>query len=121
MGQHGRDGYAAASAPVGADDRRRTPGRVEEQARIPNVSAEAPHSLRSSLPKGGAHCARVEAERCDIVRRRADGIAGVAGANGKGPREGIGPAHPLFGPLTWREWGVATYKHADHHLKQFGA
>ena len=39
---------------------------------------------------------------------------------GKGHREGVGPAHPLFGPLTWREWGVATYKHTDHHLKQFG-
>ena len=40
---------------------------------------------------------------------------------GTGPSDGIGPAHPLFGPLTWREWGVVTYKHADHHLKQFGA
>ena len=40
---------------------------------------------------------------------------------GTGPREGGGPAHPLFGPLTRREWGVVTYKHADHHLKQFGA
>ena len=40
---------------------------------------------------------------------------------GTGVREGVGPAHPLFGPLTWREWGVATYKHTDHHLKQFGA
>ena len=40
---------------------------------------------------------------------------------GSGPRDGLGPAHPLFGPLTWREWGVATYKHTDHHLKQFGA
>ena len=40
---------------------------------------------------------------------------------GMGPREGAGPAHPLFGPLTWREWGVVTYKHADHHLRQFGA
>jgi hypothetical protein len=40
---------------------------------------------------------------------------------GTGPREGAGPVHPLFGPLTWREWGVVTYKHADHHLKQFGA
>ena len=40
---------------------------------------------------------------------------------GTGPREGAGPPHPLFGPLTWREWGVATYKHTDHHLKQFGA
>ena len=36
-------------------------------------------------------------------------------------REGEGPAHPLFGPMTWREWGVATYKHTDHHLRQFGA
>ena len=40
---------------------------------------------------------------------------------GTGPREGEGPAHPLFGPLTRREWGVVTYKHADHHLRQFGA
>jgi hypothetical protein len=40
---------------------------------------------------------------------------------GTGPREGAGPAHPLFGPLSWREWGAVTYKHADHHLKQFGA
>ena len=40
---------------------------------------------------------------------------------GTGLREGAGPPHPLFGPLSWREWGVATYKHTDHHLKQFGA
>jgi hypothetical protein len=40
---------------------------------------------------------------------------------GTGPSEGVGPAHPLFGSMTWREWGVVTYKHADHHLKQFGA
>lgn len=40
---------------------------------------------------------------------------------GTGPGEGTGPDHPLFGPLTRREWGVATYKHTDHHLKQFSA
>jgi hypothetical protein len=40
---------------------------------------------------------------------------------GKGPHEGASPEHPLFGPLTWQEWGVATYKHANHHLEQFGA
>jgi uncharacterized protein DUF1569 len=40
---------------------------------------------------------------------------------GAGPQEGIGPAHPLFGPMSWSEWGVVTYKHVDHHLKQFGA
>jgi len=40
---------------------------------------------------------------------------------GKGPRAGYGPDHPLFGRLSFREWGVATYKHTDHHLRQFGA
>jgi hypothetical protein len=40
---------------------------------------------------------------------------------GKGPHGGASPEHPLFGPLTWQEWGVATYKHANHHLEQFGA
>jgi hypothetical protein len=40
---------------------------------------------------------------------------------GTGPSDGAGPGHPLFGPLTWREWGVVTYKHFDHHLKQFGS
>jgi uncharacterized protein DUF1569 len=40
---------------------------------------------------------------------------------GSGPREGHGPVHPLFGRLSFREWGVATYKHMDHHLRQFGA
>jgi hypothetical protein len=40
---------------------------------------------------------------------------------GAGPRDGSGPAHPLFGPMSRREWGAVTYKHVDHHLKQFGA
>ena len=40
---------------------------------------------------------------------------------GTGPRRGGGPVHPLFGRLTFAEWGVATWKHTDHHLRQFGA
>lgn len=39
---------------------------------------------------------------------------------GAGPQDGTGPSHPLFGALSRREWGVVTYKHVDHHLKQFG-
>ncbi|HYU80628.1 MAG TPA: DUF1569 domain-containing protein [Vicinamibacterales bacterium] len=30
------------------------------------------------------------------------------------------PEHPAFGRLTHRAWGVLEYKHADHHLRQFG-
>jgi hypothetical protein len=40
---------------------------------------------------------------------------------GEERREGHGPVHPLFGRLSFREWGVATHKHTDHHLRQFGA
>jgi Protein of unknown function (DUF1569) len=29
-------------------------------------------------------------------------------------------AHPIFGTLTAREWGVLAHKHMDHHLRQFG-
>jgi len=28
--------------------------------------------------------------------------------------------HPLFGALTATEWGKFSYRHADHHLRQFG-
>jgi hypothetical protein len=30
------------------------------------------------------------------------------------------PAHPFFGPLSGRQWGVFCYRHFDHHLMQFG-
>lgn len=29
--------------------------------------------------------------------------------------------HPAFGSMTRRAWGVLTYRHCDHHLRQFGA
>lgn len=29
--------------------------------------------------------------------------------------------HPFFGPMTREQIGVFVYKHADHHLRQFGA
>ena len=28
--------------------------------------------------------------------------------------------HPFFGRLTRREWMIWGYRHADHHLRQFG-
>jgi hypothetical protein len=38
-----------------------------------------------------------------------------------GPREGLGPSHPLFGTLSRKEWAASMFKHTDHHLRQFGA
>ena len=31
-----------------------------------------------------------------------------------------GHPHPIFGPLTENEWNVWGFRHADHHLRQFG-
>jgi hypothetical protein len=28
--------------------------------------------------------------------------------------------HPAFGPLSPQEWGQLSWKHIDHHLRQFG-
>lgn len=28
--------------------------------------------------------------------------------------------HPRFGPLNHKEWGIFVWRHADHHLRQFG-
>lgn len=28
--------------------------------------------------------------------------------------------HPAFGNISTNEWGIAAYKHMDHHLRQFG-
>ena len=30
------------------------------------------------------------------------------------------PLHPIFGTMSARAYGVLAYKHADHHLRQFG-
>jgi len=44
----------------------------------------------------------------------------VARFTARGP-SGTWPEHPLFGPLDGPEWGVFSYRHFDHHLRQFGA
>jgi hypothetical protein len=30
------------------------------------------------------------------------------------------PPHPIFGPMSLRDWKRWGYLHADHHLRQFG-
>ena len=33
----------------------------------------------------------------------------------------VNDKHPVFGKLTKGQWSKATWKHLDHHLRQFGA
>ena len=39
----------------------------------------------------------------------------------EGPTKAARFPHPFFGKFTTEQWGKLTYKHLDHHLKQFGA
>lgn len=73
------------------------------------------------FPKGAPTAPELKPGDATSFEEERTGLLELLERIGAGPQEGTGPAHPLFGPLTWREWGVATYKHADHHLKQFGA
>ena len=36
------------------------------------------------------------------------------------PADYAWPRHPLFGAMSRRDWGTLTYRHCDHHLRQFG-
>ena len=73
------------------------------------------------FPKGAPTAPALKARNAESFAKEHEAVLELFERIGTGPRDGDGPAHPLFGPLSWREWGVVTYKHADHHLKQFGA
>jgi hypothetical protein len=73
------------------------------------------------FPKGAPTAPKLKPEVTTSLNEERAMLLELLERIGTGPQDGAGPAHPLFGPLTWREWGVVTYKHADHHLKQFGA
>ena len=72
------------------------------------------------FPKGAPTAPELKPVDAATFEEERDAVLELLERIGAGPREGAGPVHPLFGPLSWREWGVATYKHTDHHLKQFG-
>jgi hypothetical protein len=73
------------------------------------------------FPKGAPTAPKLKPEAAASMEEERAAVLELIDRIGTGPRDGAGPDHPLFGPLTRREWGVVTYKHADHHLKQFGA
>ena len=73
------------------------------------------------FPKGAPTATELKPDVAESLEDERTALLELIERIGTGPRDGSGPDHPLFGRMTWREWGVVTYKHADHHLKQFGA
>jgi hypothetical protein len=48
-------------------------------------------------------------------------LAALVGRFGERTPDDAWPVHPAFGPLSGKAWGVLSYRHLDHHLRQFNA
>lgn len=50
----------------------------------------------------------------------AEDVAGVEALIERMATTRTSATHPFFGPLSSAGWGRLTWKHLDHHLRQFG-
>lgn len=57
-------------------------------------------------------------ESGDIEQQKKEWINRVGQYNNINTKDIV---HPFFGPMTGEQIGMFAYKHADHHLRQFGA
>jgi len=56
----------------------------------------------------------------DFQKEKANFIAAINKLHRAGEKGVTAKAHPFFSKMSPNEWGRLNYKHADHHLKQFG-
>lgn len=57
----------------------------------------------------------------DFAKEKARLLEGIERFVRRGSGQTSYPVHPFFGRLTAAQWGRLTWKHLDHHLRQFGA
>jgi hypothetical protein len=72
---------------------------------IPKGLPTAPELIRRKPRDWSIEIAELREELNGLVQRGAEALA---------------PAHPAFGKLSAKQWGVLIYRHMDHHLRQFG-
>lgn len=60
------------------------------------------------------------ADERDLERERERLVALIDRFVEGGPAKCSTHPHAFFGRMTPEEWGVLSYKHLDHHLRQFG-
>lgn len=79
------------------------------------VLGEAP--FRKGSPTGPSF---VVADEREFAAEKARLLGLLDALRRRGPEEAARYPHVFFGKLSGEEWGVLTYKHLDHHLRQFG-
>ncbi|HEY0156546.1 MAG TPA: DUF1569 domain-containing protein [Thermoanaerobaculia bacterium] len=74
------------------------------------------------FPKGAPTAPELKRRESDagtLARNRAELARLLEDIGGRAGQK-VWPEHPAFGKLSPRAWGVLGYRHADHHLRQFG-
>lgn len=61
-----------------------------------------------------------DSTKCEFISERSRLIAAIESFASRGPGGCSRHPHPFFGPLNPQQWAILMYKHADHHLRQFG-
>ncbi len=62
----------------------------------------------------------VVSDERDFETEKARLVAAIDRLVARGPEKAAESVHPFFGRLGSEQWGRLTYKHLDHHLRQFG-
>jgi hypothetical protein len=91
-------------------------GRVLGPFFKPLYTNEKPFSKNSPTAKE-----LVRANPCDFLQEQQQLLAKVQQFHEGGESKCTRHPHPFFGSLTPSEWSRGSYKHLDHHLRQFGA
>ncbi len=72
------------------------------------------------IPKGAPTAPEfIPASGGDWDAARTGLVAALQRFGDKGEKGERFVAHPAFGVLTTADWGILTWKHIDHHLRQF--
>lgn len=80
------------------------------------------YSNEKPFPKNGPTApGLVIGDERDLAKERDRLLGLVDRFSQAGPGGCTKAPHCFFGPLTGEEWGKGTYKHLDHHLRQFSA
>lgn len=91
-------------------------GRVLGRFVKPIYTNEKPFTRNSPTAKE-----LVFSNPCDFLREQEQLRLKVREFHEGGEAQCTRHPHPFFGALTPQEWSRGTYKHLDHHLRQFGA
>lgn len=62
----------------------------------------------------------VFANQMDFEKEKLKVVALIKEFSNNGAAKCTTHPHSFYGKLTPQEWGIAMYKHFDHHLRQFG-